>query len=162
MNQITIRPARAGDCDKLHDALVQLSTDIGDDHAASANDLLRHGFTGTPAFFALLAETPGKGDVVGALMASPLFSTTNAGVGLYVSDLWVSASTRGAGLGQRLLAAAVRHAEANWTVRFIKLTVYRDNPRAHAFYERLGFAEYSDETVLTLKGPALENLRKKQ
>ncbi|WP_319774409.1 N-acetyltransferase [Breoghania sp.] len=162
MSDISIRKAAAGDVGKLHGALTRLSEDIDDDHAASAADLLRHGFCETPAFFALLAEDRTGGDVVGALMASPLFSTTNAGVGLYVTDLWVAPITRGSGLGRRLLAAALQEADKSWTVRFLELAVYRDNAKARAFYDRLGFSQFADEIFLTLKGPALENLRNNQ
>ncbi|MDJ0932674.1 MAG: GNAT family N-acetyltransferase [Breoghania sp.] len=95
-------------------------------------------------------------------MASPLFSTTNAGVGLYVTDLWVAAATRGYELGRRLLAAALEEADKEWTVRFLELAVYQDNAKARTFYDRLGFSQFADEIFLTLKGPALENLRKTQ
>ncbi|PTW59014.1 ribosomal protein S18 acetylase RimI-like enzyme [Breoghania corrubedonensis] len=160
MSGIVIRKVEREDVEKLHWALTQLSKDIDDDHAADADDLLRHGFGEKPAFFALLAEERIDGAVVGALMASPLFSTTNAGAGLYVSDLWVAASKRGTGLGKRLLAAALETGTADWTVRFLELAVYRDNSKARAFYDRLGFSQFTDEIFLTLKGPALDNLRK--
>ncbi|MEI2387210.1 N-acetyltransferase [Breoghania sp. JC706] len=160
MSEIIIRRAKSEDVEKLNWALIQLSIDLGDTHAATTADLLRNGFCESPAFFALLAKTPADSAIVGALMASPLFSSTNAGVGLYVTDLWVAATARGAGLGRRLLAAALTTAEENWTVRFLELAVYRNNAKARAFYERLGFSQFTDEIFLTLKGPALEDLRK--
>ena len=162
MSDIVIRRAAPEDVEKLHWALTQLSNDIDDNHAASASDLLRHGFCENPAFFALLAEARDSGDVIGALMASPLFSTTHAGIGLYVTDLWVALATRGTGLGRRLLAAALTEADKDWTVRFLELAVYRDNDKARAFYDRLGFSQFSDEIFLTLKGPDLAALRRPQ
>lgn len=157
MDTITIRRAGRGDADRLHGALKNLSEDLGDTHAAGVDDLVRHGFSQTPAFFALIATR--KADTVGALMASPVFSTARGGAGLYVSDLWVAEDTRGAGLGPRLLAAALDHAPASWTVTFLKLAVYHDNPAAGRFYERLGFEPRGGETVFDLSGPALTNLR---
>ena len=57
---------------------------------------------------------------------------------------------RGQGLGRRLLAAAIEMAPESWDVRFLKLAVYDDNPRARAFYDRLGFEDDPRETVLRL------------
>jgi len=156
---ITIARAKREDTARLHAALSRLSADLGDDHAAGADDLLRHGFSEPPAYFALLATR--KGETLGALLASPVFSTTRGGAGLYVSDLWVAEEARGAGLGRRLLSAALDLAPDSWTVTFLKLAVYHDNPDAHRFYERLGFLPRRDETVLDLLGPALANLRKR-
>jgi ribosomal protein S18 acetylase RimI-like enzyme len=156
---IEIRRAEREDTARLHAALSRLSADLGDNHEASADDLLRHGFSEPPAYFALLATR--SGETVGALLASPVFSTTRGGAGLYVSDLWVAEQARGAGLGRRLLAAALDLAPDTWTVTFLKLAVYHDNPDARRFYERLGFVARRDETVLDLQGPALANLRKR-
>ncbi|WP_428675171.1 N-acetyltransferase family protein [Roseibium sp.] len=161
MSDIEIRRADAADAERLHAALCQLSTDLNDTHMASLDDMLRHGFSGEPAFFALLAIRKSDDRTVGALLASPVFSTTRGGAGLYVSDLWVDSHVRGAGLGQRLLAAAVDLAPENWSVTFVKLAVYHDNPDAQRFYERLGFKPRKDETVFDLMGPELENLRKR-
>ncbi|POF30399.1 GNAT family N-acetyltransferase [Roseibium marinum] len=157
MNGITIKRAERDDVERLHGALQLLSKDLGDTHAADRDDLLRHGFCEPPAFFALIATR--QTETVGALLASPLFSTTRAGAGLYVSDLWVAENTRGSGLGRRLLAAALEQAPANWTVTFLKLAVYHDNPDASRFYERLGFEPRGGETVFDLRGPALTKLR---
>jgi ribosomal protein S18 acetylase RimI-like enzyme len=93
-------------------------------------------------------------DPVGALLASPLFSTTRGGLGLFVSDLWVDANTRGQGLGQRLLAHALRE----WSPVFVKLAVYHDNAAAHAFYTHTGFAPQGD-TNMILYGAALDRLK---
>ncbi|SDU14495.1 GNAT family N-acetyltransferase [Stappia sp. ES.058] len=146
---ITIRRATAGDAERLNAALSELSQTIGDAHEADAGALLRHGFNDVPAFSALIAETD-AGDLRGALLCSPVFSTTYGGAGVYVSDLWVSDDARGQGLGRRLLAAATEMAPESWDVRFLKLAVYDDNPRAAAFYDRLGFRDDPRETVLRL------------
>jgi len=145
--------------DRLHHALTRLSAEMGDVHAAGLDSLLEHGFSRMPAFFALLAIR--EKETVGALVASPVFSTTRGGVGLFVSDLWVAKAVRGAGLGPRLLATALTHAPGTRTVSFLKLAVYHDNPDARRFYQRLGFEPRQDETVFDLKGPALDNLRKR-
>ncbi|ASP32059.1 GNAT family N-acetyltransferase [Labrenzia sp. VG12] len=159
MSDIRIRRAERGDADRLHFALSQLSRDMGDVHATSLDMLKQHGFGAAPTFFALLATR--QEITVGALLASPIFSTTRGGAGLYVSDLWVAEQARGAGLGPRLLAAAPDLAPEDWTVTFLRLAVYHDNPDARRFYERLGFEARQEETVLDLKGEPLDNLRKR-
>ncbi|MCA1241728.1 GNAT family N-acetyltransferase [Stappia stellulata] len=146
---ISIRRADAADAERLNAALVALSEVLGDTHVADAGALLRHGFNDVPAFSALIAETQ-AGELRGALLSSPVFSTTYGGAGIYVSDLWVSDDARGQGLGRRLLAAAIEMAPESWDVRFLKLAVYDDNPRARAFYDRLGFRDDPRETVLRL------------
>lgn len=156
---IYIRRAREADAGKLNSALKRLSADIGDDHAASVEDLLRHGFGSSSAFHALLAEKGTEGEVVGAIVFSPVFSTVRASAGLYVSDLWVAEETRGSGLGRRLLAASLSSVPSGWTVGFLKLAVYDDNPDARAFYDRLGFSHDPRETYLTLSGTSLTALK---
>jgi len=158
-NDISIRRAERADAEKLNAALMRLSEDIGDDHGASAQDLIRHGFGPSPAFHALLAERGDGGTVVGAIVCSPVFSTVRASAGLYVSDLWVARDARGSGLGKRLLSAALEAAPEDWTVGFIKLAVYDDNPSARAFYDRLGFSHDPNETYLTIAGAALKALK---
>ncbi|MBD1545518.1 GNAT family N-acetyltransferase [Roseibium aggregatum] len=159
MYTISIRRAEKADAEKLNAALMRLSDDIGDDHGASTEDLIRHGFGPSAAFHALLAEQGDSRSVVGVIVYSPVFSTVRASAGLYVSDLWVSGETRGSGLGKRLLAAALQAAPKDWTVGFLKLAVYEDNPSARAFYDRLGFSHDPNETYLTLAGSALKDLK---
>jgi len=157
MDTITIRQARAADAERLNEALRHLSTHIGDTHMATADMVREHGFGPHPTFRGLLAES--DGEVVGATIYSPLFSTAFGGAGVYVSDLWVAASTRGAGLGRRLLAAVADDARATWGAIFLKLTVYDTNADARAFYDRLEFQTAEGETVLRLDETGLAALK---
>ncbi len=156
METIVIRRAGPDDVDALDRALRQLSHDMGDTHLASADDLRAAGFGVNPSFRAVIAEA--ADETAGIAVYSPLFSTKRGSAGIYVSDLWVSGTARGGGLGRRLLAAALSDGEAVWGARFIKLSVYHDNPRAFAFYDRLGFVESSDERAMVLEGAALKAL----
>ncbi|MHA7774123.1 GNAT family N-acetyltransferase [Roseibium sp. M-1] len=161
MSGISIRRAERNDAERVHAALRQLSADMGDTHAASLDDVIRHGFSETPAFIALLAIREADDLTLGVLQASPVFSTTRGGTGLYVSDLWVDGAARGEGLGQRLLAASLELAPASWKPVFLRLAVYGGNPAARRFYERLGFEARQNETVFDLTRPALDTLRKR-
>ncbi|MGO4907427.1 GNAT family N-acetyltransferase [Pseudorhodobacter sp. W20_MBD10_FR17] len=152
MTDIAIAQVTCDDVDLLHQALTQLSRDLGDTHMASVSALEAAGFGASPAWRALLAR---RGDVpVGALLASPLFSTTRGGLGLFVSDLWVDAGMRGQGLGQQLLGYALRE----WAPVFVKLSVYETNLDGHVFYTRTGFTA-QDDTNMILHGAALERLK---
>ncbi|MGX1307581.1 ribosomal protein S18 acetylase RimI-like enzyme [Amorphus suaedae] len=160
MSDITIRLAEANDTGQLDTALRHLSEAIGDPHGATPEQLREAGFGTHPAFRAQIAEAGCS--VVGIALYSPVFSTVRAGAGLYVSDLWVATSVRGAGLGQRLLAAAARDAEAVWGAKFLKLVVYDGNSRARTFYDRLGFIAASGETTLTLDAAGFASLAASQ
>ena len=153
---VTIRIAGRDDAAMLNGALRALSADLGDTHGATDADILRDGFGPDPAFRAQMALC--EGAVVGAAVYSPIYSTTRARPGVYVSDLWVAGSMRGAGLGPRLLAAVRDDARQRWGGGFIRLAVYTDNPRAVAFYERMGFAPRVAEVGMLLEGGALDRI----
>lgn len=156
MEDVTIRTAGTEDISHLDHALRALSRDLDDTHVASADDLNHAGFGNGGAFGAMLAF---QGDrPVGAAIFTPIFSTTLGGPGAYVSDLWVAVDMRGLGLGKRLLAATAREARSRWGAGFIRLAVYDDNPRAIAFYRRLGFAIREGEVGLILSGDCLAGL----
>lgn len=160
MEAITIRRAETADVNALDTALRRLSDAIGDPHGATSDQLRDAGFGLHPAFRAQLAEAAGA--IVGVALYSPVFSTVRAGAGVYVSDLWVADPARGAGLGQRLLAAVARDAAAIWGAEFLKLVVYDDNDRARAFYDRLGFTASRGETTLALDATGFAALAGRQ
>jgi len=156
MRAITLRRATPTDAAQLNAALRQLSEGMGDTHRATDAQIAQALAPGG-ACHALLAESDGA--LAGAALFSPLFSTARGMAGVYVSDLWVDAAQRGAGLGP-LLLAGVRDAGAQlWGAGFLRLGVYADNTRARAFYDRLGFAHAPDEHFLTLNGAALAALK---
>lgn len=157
MDAITIRRAVAEDMEQLNEALRHLSGEIGDEHGGTAGLLRKAGFGDNPAFRALLAEAGGQ--VVGAALYSPVFSTVMASAGVYVSDLWVADTARGQGLGKRLLSAVAEDAGAVWNAGYLKLAVYDDNDGARAFYDRLGFAPMADETIMLLDRSGFESLK---
>lgn len=153
MTQIVFRRAGPADTARLNAALRNLSETMGDTHRTSDSALAQAAFGAVPAFYAELAEMGSA--VVGVALYSPLYSTTRGRAGAHVSDLWVADTLRGQGLGARLLAAVRDRAGAEWAAGFLRLAVYADNPRAIAFYERLGFLPMPDDIYMTLEGTAL-------
>ncbi len=153
MGTVSIDVVTRDEVPMLHAALARLSTDMGDTHRATQDDLLTHGFGPDAAFRALLAR---DGEVsLGVLVCTPVFSTVFGGRGLYVSDLWVAPDQRGRALGTRLLAYAV----ATWEPLYLRLAVYDANTAARRFYDTLGFAAQDGETAMILHGDALGRLR---
>ena len=159
MIEYKIREARIDDAEALDSALRDLSAAIGDTHMAGPADLVRAGFGNNPSYRAIVAE--GETGIGGVAVFSPMFSTVRGRAGIYVSDLWVSTTARGHGLGRRLLAAALDEGGRGWGAAFIKLAVYHDNSAARAFYEKLGFVESAHERNLVLSGPRLKALGEK-
>jgi ribosomal protein S18 acetylase RimI-like enzyme len=157
VDDICIRQAVPDDAAALNKALGQLSADMGDEHKASDADIARVCFGPAPVLHAHVASTS-DGRLVGVAAYSPFFSTVYGSVGIYVSDLWVDEKNRGQRLGQRLLAAVHRAGLEAWDASFIRLGVYHDNPRARAFYERIGFVHAEETEFMMLTGKALQSL----
>jgi len=153
---LRIAPAGAADMTDLARALGALSADLGDAHGAGEDELARACLGPAPACHGFLARA-GR-EVAGAALVSPVFSTTRGGAGAYVSDLWVAQARRGQGVGRALLGAVARAAGDLWGARFVKLTVYDDNPAARAFYERLGFAMALRDRTCLLGGDAFDRI----
>ena len=137
-------------------ALEALSSDMGDTHRATAEVLTRACLGDAPACHGLLAREGGA--VLGAALASPVFSTTCGAAGVYVSDLWVADTARGTGLGRTLLRAVADFAVHRWQARFMKLTVYEENTSARAFYDRLGFDMAERDLTCLLTADAFDDL----
>ena len=125
MRAVTLRRAGPRDAASLNAGLRALSQSMGDVHRADDGQVAR-ALGG--ACCAVLAEA--GGELAGAAVFSPLFSTTRGMAGAYVSDLWVGPHWRGAGLGQRLLAMVRNEAARAWGAGFLRLGVYADNTGA--------------------------------
>ncbi len=158
MNTPIIRPVAARDLPLLDEALRALSKDLGDGHPTDIELLEKAGFGPTPAYHAMIAVShPDR--VCGAVVFSPVLSTSLAATGLYISDLWVDGATRGTGLGRRLISQAAQLAETRWGAKFIKLVVYDSSPDARRFYDRMGFSARIGETTIFLDKGGLEALK---
>jgi diamine N-acetyltransferase len=54
---------------------------------------------------------------------------------------YVDQSAHGTGLAQRLMQAALQSALKSWAAQYLWLSVWEKNPRAIAFYQKLGFVD---------------------
>lgn len=148
----TIRVARPEDMPALMRALEMLAHDLGDPFRIAPATLEAALFGPAPRAFALLAGG------LGAVLAQPTLSTSLGGTVTFVSDLWVNEGARGSGLGRRLMAAAARTGTERWHSVALRLTVYDENARARAFYDRLGFSLREQDRNALLQGAALTRL----
>lgn len=155
---IEIRAARMADLPLADKGLRALAAHLGDGYAVDAQALAEAAFGPAPSIRLQLA-LGADGDCLGVVQGSPVFSTMQGGLGLFVSDLWVSEAARGAGLGRRLLAAVCRDAAAHWgRPNFVRLMVHRGNLGGAHFYERLGFRRMEGLDLIALDAFALERL----
>lgn len=72
--------------------------------------------------------------LVGVLTADMLWNW------LYIDELWVSSTSRGAGLGKKLLIEAEKYAEKE---KMTGLWLWTQSWQAADFYKHLGFAEFA-------------------
>ena len=147
--------AVAADVPDLHAMLQALSDHDGGDYpVGSVQSLLLHGFGPRPLFHAALAR---KDDAaVGMVIYYPDYSTHRGQPGVYVQDIFVANTARGAGVGRGLLAFTLR--TQDWDARYVTLGVKPDNTVATDFYERLGFSARGYQ-VMILAGVALTDLQ---
>lgn len=159
MADFVIRSVERRDLILLDKALRELSKDLGDKHPATIEFLERAGFGPTPAYHALIALDTNDA-LCGAVVFSPLLSTTLAATGLYVSDLWVAKEARRQGLGKRLLAHAAQVSFKKWGANYLKLVVYDESTDARRFYEQLGMNVRPGETIMFLDTSGFDDLTK--
>lgn len=155
---LSITLAEAEDAALVAELLHKLAYDLGDGAAfrTTPEVLVRHGLGSGGLFHARIAR---EGDrPVGIVFYFPHFSTLRGKAGVYVQDLWIAPESRGAGLGPRLLAAAFGHGQAAWQADYVMLTVHADNPRAKAFYDRLGFVAHEQSRLMQLIGAPLTRM----
>lgn len=169
---ISVRQARSGDQDAL--ALVGAATflesyaGIVDGGAIIRHCAERH----TPDVYARALDTPGQAlwlaeqapgaAPVGYLhLTAPDLPVETRADDLEIKRIYVLANLHRSGLGRRFLQAAIDHARAVGAERLL-LGVYKNNTRALAFYDRMGFEKIGtrqfdvggrvyDDWVLALK-----------
>jgi ribosomal protein S18 acetylase RimI-like enzyme len=151
MSELRLCKAGAEDAPVLFDLLQRLARDLGKEQEfrGSLASLVDYGFASTPAFEAIIAwrgKTP-----LGFILYFSEFSTWRGSPGIYVQDLFVSAEARGAGVGQKLIAAVIEQGRQQGA-SYMRLSVHGGNERAFRFYRSLGFKPASNETTLVLEG----------
>jgi GNAT superfamily N-acetyltransferase len=153
-----IRPATVDDVPLVVSLVRELATYEREPESVTAteDDYRESLFGPNPRAWCLLAEDD-TGEVVGFAVYFVNFSTWVGRHGIYLEDLFVRPTARGAGHGRALLAELARIA-VDRGYRRIDWWVLDWNETAHGFYRGLGAVSMDEWTVWRLTGDALRTL----
>lgn len=156
-----IRFATPADIPAIHRLIVELAIYEKEPDAVKATheDLHSALFGERPVAECVLAELDGA--AVGMALFFTNFSTWTGKPGLYLEDLFVMPSARGAGLGKALLVHLAGIAVERGYGRF-EWSVLDWNAPAIGFYKALGAKPMDEWTVMRVDGEALQALAGKQ
>lgn len=101
----------------------------------------------------LLAEADGK--ALGFASFTVVHPAPDLGGQLFMKDLFVTEAARGQGLGETLLRTLAKIAVDRGCVR-LDWTAEDTNPRALAFYDRLGAGRVAEKVYFRFDGEALK------
>lgn len=152
-----IRAATPADIPAIRQLIVELAIYEKEPDAVKATheDLQTALFGERPTAECVLAEIDGV--PVGMALFFTNFSTWTGKAGLYLEDLFVMPSARGAGLGKALLVHLAQICVARGYGRF-EWSVLDWNTPAIGFYQALGATLMDEWTVMRVDGDALAAL----
>lgn len=160
---LTIRPAQPADVGVLHGLICELAEYEREPEAVEGRpeDLARALFGGadapggSPALYGHVAEL--DGEIVGMALWFLNYSTWRGRHGIYLEDLFVRPSRRGAGVGRRLLETLAQICVDRGYGR-LEWQVLDWNAPAIDFYRGVQAFPMDDWTVYRLTGDALAGL----
>ncbi|MEX6503022.1 GNAT family N-acetyltransferase [Pseudomonas zhanjiangensis] len=157
MPSTQIRFARPDDVEVILSLIRELAEyeKLADQVVAEPAQLAEHLFGSRPFAEVLIAEM--NGEAAGFALFFHSYSTFLGKPGIYLEDLYVRTSARGAGLGKALLGRLASLALERGCGR-LEWSVLDWNQPAIGFYQRLGARPLDDWTVYRLTGPALRDL----
>jgi len=152
---INVRTATPDDAEAIASMARALSvSDGGRPSRLTAETFRRDGFGPQPAFLAVIAEC--EGSPAGYAVFYPGYDTDSASRGVYLSDLYVSARARRAGVGSALMAAVADRCRQGGG-RWMFWSVLRRNRSARRFYRTMA-PELSDVRVCAAFGATFDRL----
>jgi GNAT superfamily N-acetyltransferase len=153
---VTIRPARAEDCETVLRMIRALAAfqGIAGRVTAKVDALRRDGFGDRPKFEALIAEGPGK--PVGLAVFETHYSVWEGAPTLQITDLFVDEPVRGTGVGFRLVSEVGRIARERGCAN-LQMNMVHANP-SRTSLDRMGFVHQDDLLHYTLDAAGLKKL----
>jgi GNAT superfamily N-acetyltransferase len=154
-----IRPATPADVPALHALIRELAEyEKALEEAKATEEQLHEALFGArPAAYAHIAADDATGEAVGCAIWFLNFSTWRGVHGIYLEDLYVRPTARGAGHGKALLAELARLCVERGYQR-LEWSVLNWNTPSIAFYESLGARPQDEWTVYRLTDEALAQL----
>jgi GNAT superfamily N-acetyltransferase len=154
---LRIRDARPGDAGLLLELFGELAEyeHLEDEMQATEEQLEEALFAERPAAQALIAEL--GSETVGYALFFPTFSSFLASRGMWLEDLFVRPTHRGAGVGRALLAAVAAHVHERGGQR-LEWAALDWNELALGFYRSLGARTMGEWITHRLGGDALGRL----
>ena len=154
---ITLRPAEPADAATILGFVRELAAFEREPDAVVATEpMLAEALFGVPpAAEAVIAERDGQAVDFALFFAN--FSTWTGRRGLYLEDLYVTPSARGAGVGKALLIHLAGIARDRGWARF-EWSVLDWNTPAVEFYRAMGAQAMDEWTVQRVSGEALKTL----
>ncbi len=152
---ISVRTANPQDAEEVAGMARALSlSDGGRASRLTADNFLRDGFGGEPAFRSVIAEH--DGEIAGYAVYYPGYDTDSATRGIYLADLYVREDFRRRGIGRALIAGVAKQSRADGA-RWIFWSVLKRNRAARRFYKRIA-TELKDVVVCAAFGKAFDRL----
>jgi GNAT superfamily N-acetyltransferase len=157
---LTIRPGRAQDVALLLGLFRELAEYEHLEHELTATEeqLAEALFGARPAAEALIAERDGQ--ALGYALYFPTFSSFLASTGVWLEDLFVRPSARGAGVGKGLLTAVAARTRERGGQR-LEWAALDWNELALGFYRRTGAETMNEWITHRLDGEALASVAAK-
>ncbi|KPL66818.1 hypothetical protein SZ64_01100 [Erythrobacter sp. SG61-1L] len=148
---MAIRTASRAEAPIVQLMLEELAASIGKPGGikGSVANIERFGFGPSRLFEALIASQSGVD--VGLLLFFPEYSSWRGRPGIYVQDLYVIESARGAGVARALLSEVAQRCE-EMEGTYLRLSASADNIAAQHFYLKAGFAPSDEERLFVLEG----------
>ncbi|MDM8347774.1 GNAT family N-acetyltransferase [Pseudomonas sp. sp1636] len=160
MPHLHIRSAQRDDIELILGFIRELAEyeKLSDQVVASPAQMAEHLFGIRPFAEVLIGELDGA--AAGFALFFHNYSTFLGKPGIYLEDLYVRASARGAGLGSALLGKLASLAVERGCAR-LEWSVLDWNQPSIGFYQNLGAQPLDDWTVYRLTGPALHELSRR-
>lgn len=157
MPTISIRPAQPGDVRFIVDLVAELAAyEKAPEQALATPERLRELMFGPDARVeALIGLIDGQPQGVALYFMN--FSSWVCRYGLYLEDLFVRPSARGAGLGKALLVRLAQIADERGCHRMEWLVIDWNTP-AHEFYRAMGAKAMDGWTIWRMDQPAIKAL----
>ncbi|PTS88545.1 MULTISPECIES: GNAT family N-acetyltransferase [unclassified Caulobacter] len=154
---VTVRPATPSDAGLVYQFIRDLAEyeKLLDSVEATEADLATALFGESPRAFADIAEL--DGEPVGFALWFYNYSTFVGRHGIYLEDLFVRPSARGAGAGKALLAALARRC-IDENLGRLEWSVLDWNAPSIAFYDSLGAAAMDEWIIRRMTGKPLRRL----